>query len=895
MSNIHISKITCSLLLWVIMISPAISEGDFGIALIDEYDWHTIPASLTDSISIDLNRVTYGEALGIIADRGNFKLNYNRNRIPVDQIVTLDMENIPVFEILFVLLQRTRTTLIVTPDEELAVVPARRDHNASISGQVLDQETKAPLTGTNISILGTHIGCVSDSTGHFTVLRAPEGFQILQLEYIGYETRKVVTYLSNSNTTPDLTVELKPRQILLQEITVTPGLFSIMGKGPTMQQTLTHEDMQNITFGDDVYRALTRLPGVGANDFSAKFTVRGGENEEILVLLDGVEIYEPFHLKDVAGGAFSFIDVGVIEGVDLLTGGFPAEYGNRMSGVLTMKTIRPSQGSSQTSLGLSMTNTFYRSEGTFDGGTQGAWFLSMRRGFLDILLDIVGADEEDVPRPVYYDIHGKLDYQLDRKHQLSVHFLHAGDQTEYVEYNDFLNYREKVGETKFGNTYGWINYRSNPLPRLFSQAVVSVGNLSRRRESEETNYDQTETFSMVDRRDATVFGLRQNWNVQFSDRWHIKAGMSIQHHESDYRYDLHTVDEDRINSDSVVTYERTAHSILNPKGNSYSAHMSNRLKFLDPLVLEIGLRFDAIGYSNTNKLSPRLNLVWTLAEQTFFRAGWGYFYQNDGIHEIRVEDGEDNFLPPEMAEHWVAGFEQIQNNGMSFRVETYYKKMTHLQPKYRNGSNHIQFPELEGDRYQLNLNGASFKGIEFYWKYDRGGKVSWWASYARVYFDDNINNLVFRDSMYTQGFTIHPNIYDQRHTFYLDLNFRPNPDWQVNLAYQSHSGLPYIDLEEFLETPPEGGIRLGQDFSVYNRDNYDPYSRVDLRINRNIQLRSSQITLYLQVINLLDFKNLRTIKYDDYMDQSGQAVIYTENEYWFPRLPSLGITWEWNR
>jgi outer membrane cobalamin receptor len=876
------------------MITPAISEEDFGMALIDDFNWQSIPAFLTDSVSVDLNRVTYGEALRIISEMGNFKLNYNRNRIPVDQIVTLEMEDVPVFEILFVLLQRTRTTLIVTPDEELALVPSTRAHNASVSGRVLDSVSKKPLIGTNISIQGTHFGCVSDTTGHFTLSNAPEGFQILLVEYIGYETRRVVTYLSNPISAAVFTIELEPREIQLEEITVTPGLFSVMGKGPTMQQTLTKEDMQNITFGDDVYRALIRLPGVGANDFSAKFTVRGGENEEVQVLLDGVEIYEPFHVPDVAGGVISFIDVGIIESVDLLTGGFPAMYGNRMSGVLAMKTIQPSMGSNRTSLGFSLINAFFRSEGTFSGGVQGSWFLSMRRGFMDILLDRVGVDEEDVPRPVFYDIQGKLDYQLDRKHQLSVHFLHAGDRTKYVAYDPILDYQDKIGETKFKNSYGWINYRSNPSPNLFSHTVLSFGNMIRHRTAEETSYDQSEVFTLLDHRDAVVFGLRQNWNLHYSDNWHIKAGLRIQRHESEYRYDIYKVERDQVNSDTVQVREQSANITLNPTGNSYGAYVSNRFEILDPLVMELGARFDAIDYSKSMRLSPRLNLVWTLADQTYLRAGWGHFYQNDGIHEIQVQDGEDRFRAPQMAEHLVAGFEQIQNNGMNFRVEGYYKKMSHLHPKYQNGSNHIQFPELEGDRYQLNLNGTTCRGIEFYWKYDLGGKVTWWASYARSYFDDDVDNMVFRDSVFTQGFTTHPNLYDQRHTFYLDLNFRPNPEWHVNLAYQTHSGLPYIDLEEFLETPPEGGIRLGQDFSVYNRDNYDPYSRVDLRINRNIQLRNSQLIVYLQVINLFNDKNLRTIDYDDYVNSDGQTVIVSEKDYWAPLLPSLGFTWELN-
>ena len=83
---------------------------------------------------------------------------------------------------------------------------------------------------------------------------------------------------------------------------------------------------------NDIMRASQIFPGVVSNDFSARFSVRGGEKDEILVRLDGMELYEPFHLQDY-GGALSVIDLGLLDRADLLMGGFPAKYGGKMSGV----------------------------------------------------------------------------------------------------------------------------------------------------------------------------------------------------------------------------------------------------------------------------------------------------------------------------------------------------------------------------------------------------------------------------------------------------------------------------------------------------------------------------------------------------------------------------------
>ncbi len=85
----------------------------------------------------------------------------------------------------------------------------------------------------------------------------------------------------------------------------------------------------------------------------------------VLVLLDGLEVYEPFHLKDIGGGAFSAVDVMAIGGIDMMTGGFPARYGDHMSGVLDISSVKP-QAERRTALGISFMNARLLTDGQFD-------------------------------------------------------------------------------------------------------------------------------------------------------------------------------------------------------------------------------------------------------------------------------------------------------------------------------------------------------------------------------------------------------------------------------------------------------------------------------------------------------------------------------------------------
>ncbi len=121
------------------------------------------------------------------------------------------------------------------------------------------------------------------------------------------------------------------------EISVTPGKFSIDESAPSTY-LIPKSQMEKLPLIDnDIYRVAHSLPGVVSDDFSARFSLRGGERDEILVRLDGMELYEPYHLQDF-GGAISVIDMGIVRHADLFTGGFPAEYGDFMSGVFDVTT-----------------------------------------------------------------------------------------------------------------------------------------------------------------------------------------------------------------------------------------------------------------------------------------------------------------------------------------------------------------------------------------------------------------------------------------------------------------------------------------------------------------------------------------------------------------------------
>ncbi|MBT6146757.1 MAG: TonB-dependent receptor, partial [Gemmatimonadetes bacterium] len=286
-----------------------------------------------------------------------------------------------------------------------------------LSGTVVDADREEGLAGVVVRIVGAHVGTTTDEAGRFFLPGVPAGNCVIEATMIGYGSRNLSCACAAGDSLTDLRIALPAAPVRLAEIIVTPGRFAIMKQDPVARQTLTEDDIHTIPqFGEDIYRAVRRLPGVGGGDISARFTVRGGEHDEVLVRLDGLELYEPFHLKDFSGGLLSIIDVMAIGGIDMMAGGFPARYGNHMSGVFDMATLTPSERP-RTSVGISFMNARFLTEGHFAEG-RGNWLVSARRGYLDIVMELVGANEIS---PVYYDLLGKVEYRLSGQHLLSAH------------------------------------------------------------------------------------------------------------------------------------------------------------------------------------------------------------------------------------------------------------------------------------------------------------------------------------------------------------------------------------------------------------------------------------------------------------------------------------------
>jgi len=738
---------------------------------------------------------------------------------------------------------------------------------------VVGDKSGEPLAGANILVIGTQTGGAAGPDGRYVISNLADGIYTIEVSMIGYERKRVEVIVVKGTSSIEVNFELAEEAVPLNEIIVTPGHFSMMAKQPTTTQSLKREDLRSFPqLGEDVYRAVTRLPGLTGSDFSSKFAVRGGEQEEVLVLLDGMKLYDPFHLKDFTG-VVSVIDVEAIGSIDLITGAFPAQYGDRLSGVFNIKTANPSFGKRRTSVALSFMNARFLSEGGFAGG-KGQWLFLARRGYIDVILKLTG--EDDNLSPFYYDILSKVQYHLNKKHSLSFNVLRSDDDLEFIEDEDTVT-------TSYGSSYGWLTWWASFHPKLLAQTVLSIGKLDQSRKGFDLTNRSLEILAEVDvRRDFNFLGVKQDWNYDLSERLIFKWGADYKHVSAIYDY----FNQDRIGIEVVdgnrVLVFDTTQIDLEPSGNELGLYLSTRMRLFQPLTTEIGLRYDRASWTDDKKISPRFNLAYALTSQTSLRFGWGKFYQSQGIHELQVQDDDQEFYPATLAEHRVIGFEQRFNSGVNLRVEAYEKEISGRRPRYQNLSNQLEaFPEVEEDRIRLQPESGKSKGIEFFMKKDTGNKFNWWGSYSFAIVEDKINGVNV------------PRNFDQRHTVYLDLSYKPNPKWRLNLSWQYHSGWPFTESTVEKVDFPDGSIDFVRIYGAVNGERLSAYHRMDVRINRYFDFAKSKLSFFFEVRNLYNRDNARLFENNIIFDSSTNTFrVEKVEESWLPLLPSLGFSFD---
>jgi CarboxypepD_reg-like domain len=227
----------------------------------------------------------------------------------------------------------------------LSIHSVKAQPNQTISGTVTDKITSLAIPFANVSILNSQplIGTVTDSLGTFKLSNLALGRYDIEVSYMGYHNKIVQEVLLVSGKQTQLTIELEEKLTKLGEVVIRPSVNKNKSLNPfafVSARMLSVEEASRYAGGfDDPARLASAFAGVASNNSNNGIVVRGNAPRFLQWRIEGVEIPSPNHFNDLrsfGGGTLTALSAQMLANSDFLTGAFPAEYSNALSGVFDM-------------------------------------------------------------------------------------------------------------------------------------------------------------------------------------------------------------------------------------------------------------------------------------------------------------------------------------------------------------------------------------------------------------------------------------------------------------------------------------------------------------------------------------------------------------------------------
>ena len=672
------------------------------------------------------------------------------------------------------------------------------------------------------------------------------------------------TLLLTRSTRPTGTIAAT-QALEVTEVVVTASRYAWVRTPQISLTRLSAAELQLApNVGDDPLRTLARLPGAAATDLSAKFYVRGGAADETLVRFDGLRLANPFHLKDFQS-IFSAIDPALIGTIDVYTGGFPANFGDRMSGVIDIHPVR-AETTAHREISASLYNASALVAGRFHSG-RADWAVSARRGNLDRVLEWSGMH---LGEPAYSDVYARVGHQIGSSMAISANLLQFDDDIELAD-SDL----EEQARARYRDRYWWVRLDTHPRESVTGATLLARADLESVRVGE-AEQPGISTGSLEDRRQHTIDSLQTDWSWQASGATLLQFGGEWRRSEGHYRYQDQAEFDVVFDIPELQSEDGRANMLeVQRRGDQYGAYASLRIEAAEPLTLEGGLRWDRSTLANDGgHWSPRASVLYRLGPDTSLRASWGRFVQGMGIEELPVSDGVTEFAGAQRAEHLLLSFERRVSEAVDLRIEGYHKRYTNPQPRYENLLNRLVIlPEVKPDRVRFDPVRARAVGLEASLRSVRSRPLFWWASYAWSRAEDELSDAVV------------PRGWDQEHALNFGVGWK-GERWELSLAGLWRSGWPTTQVE--LVVTEDSAVLQAP---IANAQRLETYVDIDARIARKFQFDGgASLTLFFEISNVLNRANSCCTEYE-LDDESEEPVFVTESLRSLPRLPSLGVVW----
>ena len=764
-----------------------------------------------------------------------------------------------------------------------------QNSSAGIKGKVVDQELH-PLEMISILIKGTTIGTTTNSDGEFSLPPLRGKSLVLVFSAVGYQKTELIIALPvNKPILQILKSELKSiQEIVIEKKRERNNLIGIQPKFTSR--------LPSISGG--VETLIKTLPGVSSNnELSSQYSVRGGNFDENLVYVNGIEIIRPFLVKSGEQEGLSFINGDMVSSIGFSTGGFDASFGDKMSSVLDITYRKPSRSGAIAEIGALGGSALL--EGISANG-KFSHLTGIRYKNTAYLLGTL--DKKGEYNPSFTDLQTYLNYRFTSHFSLGFLGNYASNSYQFIpktqltrfgtltnpyQFTVYFDGREK---DLFENYLGALSADYTPNENISLKLQASsfysyekeandilgeyyLSDISQQNGSQ-TNQDST----LVNGTGSDLGHVRNSLTAKITALEH-RGAYSKGHHQIQWGIKYrHEHVSDRINEwemrDSAgyslpyrandLSLYRAITGKADIASNRYSGFVQEGWSSeLASGILGItgGVRFQNWDYNHQTTISPRISVSWKTGKERSqtFRAAWGIYDQMPFFKELIDRKAQlTKGVKAQKAIHYVVGYDKIftgYERPIRLTTEVWYKSLSHLIPYQIDNLNIQYLPDQTANGYA--------SGIDFKINGELPSGAQSWASLSFMKTEENIlGDFYLKEVPGTGTVKIYPgNIprpADQRINFSMFIQdyFPGYPSVKMSMTLFYGSRLPF---------GPPRGARYLDTFRM------PPYQRVDAGFSRTLIDNSKKTVpkkhkypveeawIGLEIFNLFDINN--TISY----------------------------------
>jgi hypothetical protein len=762
-----------------------------------------------------------------------------RFSLPITTVPACDTWRLGVIVCLFLLLA-TVASAWQSPQSEAG----------AIKGRVVDARTGAGLGKVLISVEDGGPSTVTDDAGAFELTRVTSGVRHLYVSVVGYIlVRREVRVVAGAAV--DLTIPLSEGTGTYTEtVTVTGDRFRETEPGVATQQVLGSADIQNLrgVLADDPLRAVQVLPGVATtDDFRSEFSVRGSDFAHMGFTVDGFSTPYLLHtvraIEDKSGsGSVAMINSDILDDVTLLNGGYAQRYGDRTGAEVDFRLREGSRERRQARAAVSGTSASLVGEGPLGRGRRGSWLVSARQSYLQLLIERLYKQEQGIDFN-FTDAQAKLVYDLSPSQRVELTLLGG---------------RSKLHEQDPDIEAFFTGRNASAIAIGSWRLTTSRGILTARSLTALNRYSNVTTDDVtLDRGHDRQAAARADASVRLAGSLQLDAGAQAER-----------IDQTRMRQRFLSGRYRLIDDF---SGDGVRSGGFAALRWTaGPLTLLPGARADHWSLTGETTSSPWLQGEWKVASSLAVRGGAGIYRQfpefDEVIGALAVPDPR-----AQRAAQYDLGVEQRLGESMRWQVTVYDREENGFFRRPGSETRLVNGRVVRGSAlavYRQSLEGYA-RGVELLLQRKSTRGVSGWLSYsfARSHYTDTSSHESYWGDL------------DQRHTVNVYLFYRMSDRTSVSAKMRAGSNVP----------APGYFTERGGDYFVSATRNdlrLPTYSRVDLRGNRTFNWSRKRLTLFAEVMNVLNRDNVR---FNPPGVNSSTQRVSGLFEQMIPIVPSAGI------